>query len=88
MKLFTTLLVALLAGLLVYAVRQRVWLALKTAGIVYLILLPIRLVFSPDLGEHLQDLVWPAFIILVVWVVLWYASTTYERRKRQREQSR
>jgi hypothetical protein len=89
MKLFTTLLIAVMAGLLVYSARRRIWLAFKTAGIVYLVLLPIRLLFSAgSLGEQLDDLVWPAVGVLVVWLVLWRASTTYyERRKRERGES-
>jgi hypothetical protein len=85
-KFVTTLLIAMLAGLLVYSARRRVWLALKTAGIVYIILLPLRLLFSAGtVFEQLDELVWPALGILVVWVVLWWASTTYERRKRERQ---
>jgi hypothetical protein len=85
MKLLTTLLIASLAALGVYAARRRILFALKTGAIVYLVLLPIRLVFAAgNLADRLEDLVWPAFGLLIVWVVLWWISTTYERRKRAR----
>ena len=88
MKLFTTLLLALMAGLLIYAARRRLKLALTTAGVVYLILLPVRLLFSGgDLADRIENLVWPIVGVLVVWTILWWASTTYERRKRRRAMS-
>ena len=82
MKLLTTLLIAMLAALGVYAARRRLWFALKTGALVYMVLLPLRLLFAAgSLGDHLEDLVWPVFGVLVLWVVLWWVSTAYERRK-------
>lgn len=85
MKLFTTLLLALLAGVLVYAIRRRLKLALVVAGGAYLVLLPLRLLFSAgSLGDRLDDLLVPALAVFVAWVVLWQASLAYERRKKRR----
>jgi hypothetical protein len=85
MKLLTTLLIASLAALGVYAARRRILFALKTGAIVYLVLLPIRLVFAAgNLADRLEDLVWPAFGLLIVWVVLWWISTSYEQRRGRR----
>ena len=82
MKLLTTLLIALLAALGVYAARRRIWFALKTGAVVYLVLLPLRLLFAAgSLADDLKDLVWPIFFVLLVWAVLWWVSTSYERRK-------
>ena len=82
MKFFTTLLIALLAALGVYAARRRIWFALKTGAIVYMVLLPLRLLFAAgSLADHVEELVWPVFGVLVLWVVLWWISTRYERRK-------
>ena len=82
MKYFTTFLIACAAALGIYSARQRLILALKTGAIVYLVLLPLRLLLSAGslLGE-IQQLIWPIIALLVGWVVLWYASTEYERRK-------
>lgn len=85
MKLVTTLLLALLAGLLVYAARRRLKLAFTTAAVVYLLLLPLRLLFAAgDLADRLDSLVWPAVGVLAIWLVLWQASLAYERRKATR----
>lgn len=82
MKLLSTLLVAAAAGLAVYAVRRRIKLALATAGVAYLVLLPIRLLFAAgDVADRLDDLAWPALLVFAVWLVLWRASVAYERRK-------
>jgi hypothetical protein len=82
MKLLTTLLIAMLAALGVYAARRRIWFALKTGAVVYLVLLPLRLLFAAgSLADDMKDLVWPIFFVLVVWIVLWWVSTSYERRK-------
>jgi hypothetical protein len=82
-KLLTTLLIASLAALTVYAARRRIIFALKTGALVYLVLLPIRLVFAAgNLADRLEDLVWPVLGLLVVWVVLWLVSTSYEQRRR------
>jgi hypothetical protein len=81
-KFFTTLLLAVLAALGVYAARRRIWFALKTGAVVYLVLLPLRLLFAAgSLAERADELVWPVFGVLVLWVVLWWVSTSYERRK-------
>lgn len=85
MKLVTTLLLALLAGLLVYAARRRLKLAFTTAALVYLLLLPLRLLFAAgDLADRADNLVWPAFALLATWLVLWQASLAYERRRASR----
>jgi positive regulator of sigma E activity len=82
MKLLTTLLIALLAALGVYAARRRIWFAIKTGAIVYMVLLPLRLLFAAgSLADDLKDMVWPIFFVLLVWAVLWWVSTSYERRK-------
>ena len=87
MKLLTTLLIALLAALGVYSARRRIWFALKVGGIVYIVLLPLRLLFfAPGLADRLEDLVWPLVGLLVLWIVLWWVSTAYERRKLARRQ--
>jgi hypothetical protein len=84
-KLLTTLLIACLAALMVYTARRRIWLALKVGGIVYIVVLFARLIIGQDgLADRFEDLVWPVLIILVVWVVLWAISTSYERRKAAR----
>jgi hypothetical protein len=82
-KFFTTLLLAVLLGLLVYAARRRIKLAFTTAAVAYVVLLPVRLLFaSGDVADRLETLVWPTVAALVLWVVLWQVSTRYERRKR------
>ena len=82
MKLLTTLLIAALAALMVYSMRRRLWLALRVGAVVYLVVLFGRLLLSSfSWGDRLEDLVWPVLGVLIVWVVLWFASTAYERRK-------
>jgi hypothetical protein len=83
MKFLTTLLIAALIGLMVYTARRRVWLALRVAGITYIVVLFGRILLSgTDVWvDRIEDLVWPVLIILIAWVVLWLVSTTYERRK-------
>ena len=84
MKLLSTLLIATLVGLIVYTARRRIWLALRVAGITYVVVLFARLLFSGDfLAERWDDLVWPVFGLLLAWAVLWLVSTRYEQRKRQ-----
>jgi hypothetical protein len=81
-KLFSTLLVAALAALLVYAARRRIFFALRVGAIVYVVVLIARLVFAlPDFVERWEDLVWPVFGLLVAWTALWLISTRYEQRK-------
>ncbi|HET6319196.1 MAG TPA: hypothetical protein VFG86_22300 [Chloroflexota bacterium] len=85
MKLLTTLLVAVLVGLIVYAARRRIWLALRIGGITYVVVLVVRLIASGGvLADRWDDLVWPVFGLLVAWAVLWLVSTRYEQRKRRR----
>jgi hypothetical protein len=82
-KFFTTLLLALLVGLVIYAARRRLKLAFTTAAVAYMVLLPVRLLFaSRDAADRLENLVWPTIAALVLWLVLWRVSTLYERRKR------
>jgi CHASE2 domain-containing sensor protein len=85
-KLLTTLLLAMLAALGVYMARRRIVFALKTGAIVYIVLLFGRLLISAgSLADRWEDLIWPVIILLLGWVVLWWASTTYaERRERQK----
>jgi hypothetical protein len=89
-KLVTTLLVAVLAGLGIYLARRRIKLALTTAAVVYFVLLPIRLILAAgDLADRVESLALPALLVFAVWYVLTKASTTYERRKlRERARAR
>ena len=82
MKLLTTLLIASLAALGVYAARRRIVFALRTGAIVYIIVLFGRLVFALD---RLEDLVWPVIGMLVVWAVAWFVSNLYFERKRRQK---
>ena len=85
MKFLTTLLLALLVALGVYVARRRIMFALKVGAIAYVVLLFGRLLMSAgSFADRWEDLVWPVFILLVVWVVLWLVSTTYEQRKASR----
>ena len=86
MKLLTTLLIAMLAGLAVYTARRRIVFALKTAGVVYVVVLFARLLLSAgSLADRWDDLIWPVFIMLVIWVVLWFASNAYAQRRDSRK---
>ena len=86
MKLLTTALLALLAALGVYAARRRIIFALKTGAVVYIVVLFLRLLVSAgSLADRWEDLVWPVFVLLVVWVVLWFVSTTYAERRSARK---
>jgi hypothetical protein len=78
MKLLTTVLIACAAALAVYAARRRIMFALKTGAVVYVVLMFGRLLLSMDRWE---DLVWPVLIMLVLWAVLWVASTNYADRR-------
>jgi uncharacterized membrane protein YjjB (DUF3815 family) len=85
MKILTTLLLALLIALGVYSARRRIMLSLKVGAIAYVVLLFGRLALSANsFADRWEDLIWPVFILLVVWVVLWLVSTTYEQRKAAR----
>jgi hypothetical protein len=45
-----------------------------------------RLLLSAgDLADRWEELVWPVFALLVVWVVLWAVSTTYAQRRAARK---
>ena len=78
MKLLTTVLIACGVALAVYAARRRIVFALKTGAVVYVVLMFGRLLLSMDRWE---DLVWPVLIMLVLWAVLWVASTNYAERR-------
>jgi hypothetical protein len=85
MKILTTLLLALLIALGVYSARRRIMLSLKVGAIAYVVLLFGRLALSANsFADRWEDLIWPVFILLIVWVVLWLVSTTYEQRKAAR----
>jgi hypothetical protein len=80
-KLLTTLLIACMAALAVYAARRRIIFALKTGATVYVVVLFGRLVLSAgSLADRWEDLVWPVLIMLIAWGVLWWASTAYAAR--------
>jgi positive regulator of sigma E activity len=89
-KFVTTLLFAALAGLGVYLARHRILFALKTAAIVYVVLLFGRLLLSiGSVTDRLDELIWPALLLFLAWVVLWWVSTAYaERREREKRQRR
>jgi hypothetical protein len=81
-KLLTTLLLAMLAALGVYAARRRIIFALKTGAVVYIVLLFARLLLSAgSLGDRWEDLLWPVLFMLIGWVILWWVSTTYAERR-------
>jgi hypothetical protein len=88
-KLLTTLLLAVLTALAVYTARRRIWFALRVGAITYIVLLFVRLfVFgAPTLVDRFDDIIWPVLIMLLLWVVLWVASTMYTQR-RDRTRSR
>jgi hypothetical protein len=85
-KLLTTLLLALLGALAVYAARRRIMFALKTGAILYIVLLFGRLIISAgSLADRWEDLIWPVGCLLVAWIILWAVSTSYaERRDKQK----
>jgi hypothetical protein len=81
-KLLSTLLIAVLAALAVYSARRRIWFALRVGAITYGVVLVLRLIFSAgSLADRWDDLVWPVLAMLVLWAVLWIASTMYTQRK-------
>jgi hypothetical protein len=90
MKLLTTLLLALLGALAVYAARRRIIFALKTGAILYIVLLFSRLAFSLfSVTDRIDELILPAAIVVMIWVVLWRVSTAYaERRDLQKRQAK
>ena len=82
-------LAAALAAFGVYLARRRIIYALKTGAIVYIVLLFgrlfIELVTGGARSEPLGEFVWPALLLGVAWVVLWWVSTAYaERRDREK----
>jgi hypothetical protein len=85
-KLLTTLLLAMLGALAMYAARRRIVFALKTGAILYIVLLFGRLLISAgSLADRWEDLIWPVFFLLIAWMILWAVSTTYaERRDKQK----
>lgn len=86
MKVFSTLVLALTAAFGIYVLRRRIVLALKTGAIAYLVILPIRLLFSAgQVAAEVDQMIWPLIGVLVVWVVLWYVSTRYARRNQTRQ---
>jgi hypothetical protein len=81
-KFVTTLLFAALAALGVYMARRRIVFALKTGAIVYIVLIFGRLLLSiGSFGDKLDELIWPALLLFVVWVALWWVSTSYAQRR-------
>ena len=85
MRVFSTLLLATIAALGVYAIRKRLLFALKVGAGLFLVLLPIRLLLAAtQLHESFDALIWPICALLVVWFVLRWVSLEYERRKRTR----
>lgn len=89
MKLLTITLLAVLSAIGVYMARKRIIFALKTGGIVYVVLIFARLFLSLVTGgaqsEPLGEFVWPLAFLLIAWVVLWWVSSSYaERREREK----
>ena len=88
MKLLTTFLIACLAALAVYSARRRILFALRTGAIVYVVVLFVRLAFSAwSFADRWEDLIWPVFLLLVVWGALWFVSTIYADRKAKKIRS-
>jgi len=88
MKLLTTLLIAVLAALGVYSARRRIFFALKTGAIVYVVVLFVRLALDMgSLADRWDQVIWPIFIMLAAWVVLWFATTLYQQRRETRKGS-
>jgi hypothetical protein len=85
MKLLTTLLIACLVALGVYSARRRLFFALKTGAVVYIVLLFARLAFSMgSLADRWEDIFWPVVVMVIAWVILRWISTVYaERRDRK-----
>jgi hypothetical protein len=81
-KFVTTLLFAILAAMGVYMARRRILFALKTGAIVYVVLFGGRLLLSiGTFGDRLDELIWPALLLFIAWVVLWSISTNYAQRR-------
>ena len=90
MKLLTTLLLATLGALAVYAARRRILFALKTGAILYIALLFGRLALSFfSITDRVDELIWPLFFLVILWFVLWRVSIGHaERRDLQRKRER
>src|SRR5690242_7440482 len=94
-KVLSTLLMASLVALGVYAARRRIIYALKTGAIVYVVLLFARLLLSLLTGgaqsEPVGELILPVLILVCAWAVLWWVSTKYavqrDREKRLRREA-
>jgi hypothetical protein len=84
-KLLTTLLLAALVALGVYAARRRILFALRAGAIAYVVLLFGRLLISMgSMADRWEDLIWPILFLVLAWAILWAVSTAYaERRDRQ-----
>jgi hypothetical protein len=89
-KFVTTLLFAIVAALGVYMARRRIVFALKTGAIVYVVLIFVRLLLDVgSMADHMDELIWPAILLLIAWVILWWISTNYaERRAREKMRAR
>jgi hypothetical protein len=86
-KLLTTLLLAALGALAVYAARRRILFALKTGAVLYISLLFGRLALSFfSVNDRLDELIGPVVALVLVWAVLWWVSTTYAERRALRKQ--
>ena len=89
MKLLTTFLIACLAALAVYSARRRIFFALRTGAIVYVVVLFVRLLLSAgSLADRWEDLFWPVLLLLVAWAALWVISTVYAERRAKKGQNR
>ena len=90
MKLLSTLLLAVLGALAVYAARRRIIFALKTGAILYIVLLFGRLALSLfSVNDRLDEFIWPAIFLVLVWVLLTKFSTAYAaRRDLQKKQAK
>jgi hypothetical protein len=85
MKLLTTLLIAVLAALGVYAARRRILFALRTGATVYVVVLFVRLLLSAgSLADRWEDVLWPVLGMLVLWAVAWFVSNAYFERRARR----
>jgi hypothetical protein len=92
MKFLTITVVSALAAFGVYLARRRIILALKTGGIVYMVLVVGRLLISLVTGgtqtEPIGEFVWPVLFLLIAWVVLWWVSTNYAERREHEKRVR
>jgi hypothetical protein len=82
MKLYTTFLLAILAGVLAYAARRRLKVAFTVAAVAYMVLLPARLLLAAgSLGDRTDDVLYLAVGMVVLWIVLSRVSIWYARRR-------